>query len=149
MTSFVLFSFCIEGAMLYVNCWFTHWYFKLWNSRVTNCVSQHCEKRLPLKWRKWRNFREGSNFQRIWFRDLRSLFWGPEIKHLWKHTTSLCDKDVFSSIIISQLRRPKWVQLFTGLFVCAYICWDTPSEKTGPWQLPNVFSALNVQCLIS
>ena len=36
-----------------------------------------------------------------------------------------------------------WAQIFTGLLF--YVCWDTPSEKTGLWQLPivsTVFKAL-------
>ena len=37
----------------------------------------------------------------------------------------------FSSIILSQLRRPIVLKFHRLL------CWDTPSEKTGHWQLPR------------
>ena len=36
-----------------------------------------------------------------------------------------------------------WAQIFTGLIFYASICWDTPSENTGLWQLPQVSSAFN------
>ena len=64
-------------------------------------IKHYEKKRLPLK---WRTFRERSNFPRIWFRDLRIDFEVPK-SSIWKHTTS-CDMNVFSFIIISQLRRP-------------------------------------------
>ena len=65
---------------------------------------KHCEDRLPLK---QRSFRERS---------------------IWKHTTS-CDKGVFSSIIISQLQRPWSPNLHRFVILCIY--WDTLSENTG------------------
>ena len=55
---------------------------------------------------------------------------------IWKHKT-LCDKGVFSCVFISQLAPTiNRAQIFTGLLF--YACWDTPSEKTGLWQLPIV-----------
>ena len=42
----------------------------------------HCEKRLPLK---WRSFWERRHFPRIWFWDLRIRFWGLKIKLLKAH----------------------------------------------------------------
>ena len=38
---------------------------------------------------------------------------------IWKHTT-LCDKGVFSIIVISQLRWPDWAKISTGLLFYAY-----------------------------
>ena len=47
-------------------------------------------------------------------------------------------------------------QIYTGLLFYAYLCWYTPSEKTGLWQLPKVSSAFKtwavykmaVRCLV-
>ena len=55
---------------------------------------------------------------------------------MWKLTT-VCDKGVFSSIIISQLRRPIESSYYHR-FVILCISSDAPSEKTGFWQLPKV-----------
>ena len=59
---------------------------------------------------------------------------------IWKHTTS-CDEGVF---LLSLLSRNSDDQSSSNVhkFVILCICWDTPSEKTGLWQLPivsNVF----------
>ena len=35
-----------------------------------------------------------------------------------------------------------WAQIFTGLLIYVFLCWDTPSEKTGLWQLPKVSTVL-------
>ena len=55
----------------------------------------------------------------------------------WKHTT-LCDKSVF----FYKLSRNFNHQLSSNFhgFVILCTCWDTPSEKTGLWQLPIVSS---------
>ena len=90
-----------------------------------------CEKRLPLK---WCSFREESNFPRVWFRDLRIRFWGPEIKHLKGHNI-LFFLTLLSNNFEDQLSSN------SHRFVILCICWDTPSEKTGIWQ------AHGVQCL--
>ena len=39
-----------------------------------------------------------------------------------------------------------WIEMFTYIFkfyFILYVCWDTQSENTGRWQLPNVPSAFN------
>ena len=56
----------------------------------------------------------------IWFQDLRTRFWGPEIKHLKAHNF-VC-KGVSYYLATS---TTIWVQMSTG---CC--CWDTSSEKT-------------------
>ena len=61
--------------------------------------------------------------------------------NIWKHTTS-CDKAGFSFIILSQLRWPIEFKFSRVCYFC--ICWDTPSEKTGLWQLPIVSSVFNL-----
>ena len=85
--------------------------------RVTNY-----EKRLPLK---WRSFRE-RGFPRIWCRDLRIGFWGLEIKHLKAHTF-VRQGCVFCFIIISQLRRPielKFSQVCLFMHMLRYTKWQ-------------------------
>ena len=59
---------------------------------------------------------------------------------IWKHTT-LCDKGVFSYIIL-QLRRPVELK-FSQVCYFMHICWDTASEKTGLWEIPIVSTAFN------
>ena len=93
---------------------------------------KHCEKQLPLK---WRSFPERSNFPRIWFRDLRFRIRRLEIKHLKAH--NFVWQGCFSFIIISQLWRPTELK-FSQVCYFIHICWDTPSEKTGLWQLTIV-----------
>ena len=54
---------------------------------------------------------------------------------------NLCIKGVFSSIILSQLRRP--IELFTGLLF--YACVVPPHETTALWcsaSFPNLFRIL-------
>ena len=53
-----------------------------------------------------------------------------------KHTT-LCDKDVFFLSLLSR-NFDDWLSSNFHRFVILCICWDTPSEKTGLWQLPIV-----------
>ena len=72
----------------------------------------------------------------IWFRDLRIRFWGPEIKHPKAHNF-VWQGFFFFHYYLATLAI-NWVQIFTCLLFCA--CWDTPSEKTGLWQLPIVSS---------
>ena len=56
-----------------------------------------------------------------------------------KHTFQLilCNKGFFCHYSLAILMM-SWVKTLTS----CYICWDTPSEKTGLWQLPIVSSAL-------
>ena len=63
-------------------------------------------------------------------------------KHLKAHT--LCGKGVFSSVItcISHFWRPIEFKFSQVCFLCI-LCWDTPSEEIGLWQLPNVSSVSN------
>ena len=61
-------------------------------------------------------FRERSNFPQIWFRDIKFRTW-------------LLSRN-FDNQLSSNFRR----------FVILCICWDTPSKKTGLWQLPIVSS---------
>ena len=61
---------------------------------------------------------------------------------IWKHTTS-CDKGSFSFFIISNFDdQLNELKNCTGLLFFA--CWDTPSEKTGLWQLLKVSSVFNL-----
>ena len=80
----------------------------------------------------------------IWFCDLKIRFWGLEIKHRKAH--NLCNKCAFSSIILSQLRRPIEPD-FSQVSYFMHICWDTSSEKTGLWQLPIVSSVFNTSLI--
>ena len=57
----------------------------------------------------------------------------------WKHTTSC-------SFIVSQLRQPIELKFSQACILC--ICWDTPSEKTGLWQVPIVSSAFKKTLLL-
>ena len=99
---------------------------------------KHCEKRLPLK---WRSFWERSNFTRIWFRDLRFIEFEVSKSSIWKHTTS-SDKGVFFLSLLSRNSDDQSSSNFHRLVIFC-ICWDTPSETTGLWQLPNVSSVFN------
>ena len=96
---------------------------------------KHCEKRLPLK---WRSFQERSNFQRICFRSLKFRIWGLEIKHMKAHNF-VWQGCFFLSVFGNFDNQLSWN---FHRFVIFFICWDTPSEKSGLWQLPivsNVF----------
>ena len=95
---------------------------------MESCWKQ-CEKQLPLKWRCI--FRERSNFPRIWFRDLRTRFWGLEIKHLIAHNFVWQGCIFFHYYLATSTTN--WAKICTGLLF--YACWDTPSENTGLWQL--------------
>ena len=98
-------------------------------------ISKGLLKRLPLK---CHSFRARSNFPRIWFRDLKIILWGPEIKHLKTHNFLWQGCFFFHYYIATSTIN--WVQIFTGYF-CLCICWDTPSEETSLWQLPIVSTA--------
>ena len=50
---------------------------------------------------KWCSFWESSNFSLKYLNVIGGLNWGLELKHLKAHI--LCDKDIFYSIILSQL----------------------------------------------
>ena len=87
-------------------------------------------------WSK-RSFRERSHLKKKWFRYLIIRFWCLEVKHLKAHNFAW--QGCFSVIIISQLRRPIELKFWqVCYFICSCFCWDTPSEKTGLWQLPIV-----------
>ena len=80
------------------------------------------------------SFCDRSNFSMKYLNRFRDHSWGLEYKHL--KARNLCDEGGFSSIILSQHRRPiefKFSQ------VCYFM--HTPSETTGRWQLPKVTSA--------
>ena len=95
---------------------------------------KHCEKRLPLK---SHSFRERSYFPRIWFWDLRFRIWGFEIKHLKAH--NIVWQGCFFFHYYLAISMTNWAQMFTQFFFFfSCTCWDTPSEKTGLWQLPIV-----------
>ena len=85
-------------------------------------------------------FRNEVIFPRIWFRDLRVRFWGLEIKHLRAH--NLCNKGVFLSLF-SRNCDDQLSSNFHRFDISICICWDTPSEKTGLWQLLVVSTAFN------
>ena len=95
---------------------------------------KHCLKRLPLN-----SFLERSNFSLKYFNWIRDLIWGLEIKHMKAY--KLCDKGVFSSIILSQLRRPAELKFSQ---VCYFMHFSRSSEKTGLWQLPIVSSVFTL-----
>ena len=59
-------------------------------------------------------------------------------------SSQLCVTGVFFLwIVISQLWRPIIESSNFHRFVILCICWDTHSEKTGLWQLPNLSSVFN------
>ena len=93
---------------------------------------KHCEKRLPLKWHR---FRERSNFPRIWFRDLKFRIWGLEIKHLKAHNF-VWQWCFFLYYYLATLTTDLSSNLHRFVILC--ICWDTPTVKTSFWQLPIV-----------
>ena len=98
---------------------------------------KHCEKRLPLK---CHSFRERSNFQRIWFWDLRFRTWGLEIKHLNAHNF-VWQWCFFLSLLSRKFDdRLSWNFHW---FVNLGTCWDTPTVKASLWQLPIVSTAFN------
>ena len=95
---------------------------------------KHCEKRLPLN---CHSFRERSYFPGIWFRDLRFRTWGREINHLNAHNSVW--KGCFLLSLLSRTFDDRLSSNFHRLVILC-ICWDTPSEKTGLWQVPIVSS---------
>ena len=45
------------------------------------------------------------------------------------------------------MMQPTREEMFMAMFQSEHVeilCWDTPSKKTGIWQLPNVSSAFKV-----
>ena len=92
------------------------------------------EKQLLLK---RRSFRERSNFRRIWFRDLRFRIWGLEIKHMKAHNFVW---QVFCLFSLLSRNFDDRLSLNFHKFVILCICWYTPSEKTGLWQVSSVFN---------
>ena len=93
------------------------------------------EKPLPLK---WRSFRERSNCQWIWFRDLRFRTWGLEINHLNAH--NFVWQGCFILSLLSRNFDDRSSSNFHR-FVILCICWDTPTVKASLWQLPIVSTA--------
>ena len=94
---------------------------------------KHCEKRLPLK---KRSFRERNNFPRIWFRYLRFRILGLEINHLKAH--NFVWQGCFFFHYYLQLWWPIELIFSQACYFMHYrfviLCWDTSSEKTGLWQ---------------
>ena len=86
---------------------------------------------------KWYSFWWKSIFPRICFRDLKFRIWGLEINHLKAH--NFVWQGCFFFHYYLAILTTDWAQIFTGLLF--YVCWDTPSEKTGLWQLPIVSTA--------
>ena len=87
----------------------------------------------------WSSFRD--NFPRILFRDLRFRIWGLEIKPLKAHNF------VWQGFFLSFLSRnfdDQFSSNFHRPFILC-ICWDTPSGKTGLWQLPIVSNVFNIE----
>ena len=62
-----------------------------------------------------------------------------EIKHLEAHNFVWQVCFFFHSYRATSTTN--WAQIFTGSLF--YACWDTPSEKAGLWQLPQVSSVFN------
>ena len=60
-----------------------------------------------------------SNFQQIWFRDLKFRIEVSK-SSIWKHTTS-CDQGFFSFIVISQLRWPIELKFSQICYFYAYV----------------------------
>ena len=57
---------------------------------------------------------------------------------IWKHTTACARVCFFFNYYLTGSATNYWAQIVTWCVVC--ICWDTPSEKTGLWQLPIMSS---------
>ena len=74
-------------------------------------------------------------FPQFWFWDLKFRIWGLEIKHLY--APNFVGQGCF---FLSLLSRNFGDQLSSNFHrvVILCICWDTPSKKTGLWQLPIV-----------
>ena len=93
-------------------------YLVMSNGRAVDST-KHCEKRLPLK---WRSFGKELIFHEFDFKtsdlDLDVLK-----SSIWKHKT-LCDKGIFSFIIILQLWQPIELK-FSQANVILSIRWDT------------------------
>ena len=84
-----------------------------------------------------KQYRERSNFPRIWFRDLRIRFWGLEIKHLKAH--NFLWQGCFFLPLLSRNFDDQLSSNFHR-FVILCICWDTASEKAGlPVSLPLLY----------
>ena len=103
---------------------------------------KHCDKRLPLK---WGSFRERSKFPRIWFRDLRFRTWGLDINYLKAH--NFVWQCFFFFPLISRNFDERLSSNFHRFVILCIICWETPSEESGLWQLPIVSTACNYGCI--
>ena len=77
-------------------------------------------------------------------RHTAEIWWCVLLEHCLKAPHS-SNKGVFPFIIFSQLRWPLGSNFHR--FVILSLCWDTPSEKTGLWQLPKVSSAFKYTLL--
>ena len=60
---------------------------------------------------------------------------------IWKHTMIVWQGCFFFHYYLAT-STTTWAQIFYR-FVSSCICWDTPSEKTGLWQLPTVSIVFN------
>ena len=59
----------------------------------------------------------------------------------WLKNDGLLCKNIATATKTSVIKTTNWAQIFTGLLF--YACSDTPSEKTGLWQLPMCPVSLN------
>ena len=74
---------------------------------------------------------------------IQRFFWEPTLlkRDVYYIQTSFTLQQVYFFLIL-QLRWPIESTFSQTVILC--ICWDTPSEKTGIWQLPKVSSAFKV-----
>ena len=100
-------------------------------------TGHYCEKWFLLK---QCSFWERNNFSLKYLNLLQGLSWVLEFKHLKAH--NLWDKVLFLPLFSRNFND----QLSSNVhrFVILCICWDTPSENTGLWQLPKVSSAFKI-----
>ena len=70
----------------------------------------------------------------------------PQLRYwsqgIWKHTTC-ATRVFFLPLFTGNFRRPI-ESTFSQVCYFMRICWHTPSENTGLWQLPKVSSAFKV-----
>ena len=96
---------------------------------------KHCEKRLPLKQLLWSNVVFEKEVISHW--NIKRLQAWSLFRHLKAH--HFVQQGCFFYYYFLATAMTIWVQIFIHLgllFLCT--CWDTPSEKTVPWQLPKL-----------
>ena len=106
---------------------------------------KHCEKWIPTK--VICSFWERVNFS-LTFLSLRKKSDLTPFSGIWMDT--IVQQRCFFFHVFPATLLTNWDHIFTIYFILCVdvnVCWDTPSENTGLWQIPNMSSSFNQSTL--